>query len=213
MSSGRVVAELGRPETPEETAERKARESRLYRERKTLSNLLYALLATLAAVALIVIAVPHPSKPIDRTVDAAAVASKVAGSFGATPMVPTVTGQVNAAEIRTSADGVTAWYIGWITPDNEYLGMLQAVNANPSWVSNEMAEARPTGTIELGGLNWTVYNNRDASGDVGNARFGLATEYTAADGTTQTLLLFGTAADEQFVTAATAMANAIRTIS
>lgn len=213
MSSGRIVAELGRPETPEETAERKARESRLYRERKTLSNLIWALLATLAAVVVIVLAVPHPDKPIDRSVDAAAVAMKAGETLGTTPLVPPVDGTVNAAELRSSSDGITAWYIGWITPDNEYIGMLQAVGANPSWVSHELADTPPTGTLTIGGRDWILYNNRESTENVGNARFGLATTFTAADGTEQTIVLLGTANDEEFLATATAVAESIRGMS
>jgi hypothetical protein len=44
---GRVVAELGRPETPAETAARKAESSRLHRQRQTVNNLVYSLIATL----------------------------------------------------------------------------------------------------------------------------------------------------------------------
>jgi hypothetical protein len=42
----RVVAELGRPETPEEEAARRAENSRLYRQRKTVNNLVYSLIVT-----------------------------------------------------------------------------------------------------------------------------------------------------------------------
>lgn len=210
--SGRVVAELGRPETPEETAERKARDSRLYRERKTLSNLIYALIVTLVAVVVIVLAVPRPDQPIDRTVDAAAIAEKAAVSLGTTPLVPAIAGDANAAELRGTADGITAWYVGWITDDNEYIGMLQAVDANDSWVSHELADTAPSGSITLDGLNWVLYNNRDSASDVGNAQYGMATTFTAPDDTEQTIVLLGTAGDPQFMQAAAAVAQAIRAL-
>ncbi len=64
-----VVAELGRPETPEETAERKAENSRNHRNRQTVNNLVLSLIATVAVVALIVLFVPRgqtPSAPVRR---------------------------------------------------------------------------------------------------------------------------------------------------
>lgn len=213
MASGRVVAELGRPETPEETAERKARDSRLYRERKTLSNLIYALIATLVAVVVIVVLNPMSPKPIDRTVDAAAVAANASASLGTTALVPGIAGSVNAAEVRTSPDGVKYWYVGTITGDNEYIGMLQAVDANASWVSNQLANTAPSGAVEIAGQNWLVYNNRDNADKVGNAAYALTTEFTAADGTHQTIVLLGTASDAEFTAAATAAAAAIAKVS
>ena len=47
----RIVAELGRPETPDETAARKAESSRVYRASQNTRNLVAALLVTLAVVA------------------------------------------------------------------------------------------------------------------------------------------------------------------
>lgn len=206
--SGRIVAELGRPETPEETAARKARDSRLYRERKTLSNLIYALLATLAAVVVIVVATPRSDTPIERTIDAAAIAEKSAVTLGATPLVPAVDGTVNAAEVRTSSDGITAWYVGFVTAGKEYLGMVQAVDANPSWVANQIGNTPPTGAIEIGGLHWLTYDNRDSDTAPNNAQYAMATEFTAVDGTRQTVVLLGTAANAEFVAAANAVAQA-----
>ena len=73
---GRVVAELGRPETPEETAARKAENSRNYRARKTVNNLVYSLLATVGVVVLIVLVVPRSDQPLDRAVDWRAVTAE-----------------------------------------------------------------------------------------------------------------------------------------
>jgi hypothetical protein len=46
MSAQRVVAELGRPETPEETAARKAESSRVYRSSQNFRNLIAARAST-----------------------------------------------------------------------------------------------------------------------------------------------------------------------
>ncbi|HYP73058.1 MAG TPA: DUF4245 domain-containing protein, partial [Microbacterium sp.] len=63
MASGapRVVAELGRPETPQETADRKAASSAAYRSSKTFRNLIAALLITVAVVAVVYLGVPRGS--------------------------------------------------------------------------------------------------------------------------------------------------------
>ena len=55
-----IVAELGRPETPEETANRKAERSRLHRSNQTALNLVAALIVCLVVVLLIVLVVVRP---------------------------------------------------------------------------------------------------------------------------------------------------------
>ena len=56
----RVVAELGRPETPQETVDRRAVASRTRRQNQNFFNLIIALLASLAVVAIIVLVVVRP---------------------------------------------------------------------------------------------------------------------------------------------------------
>ena len=56
MAGPRIVAELGRPETPQETADRKAASSARYRSSKTFRNLVAALLITIAVVAVVYLA-------------------------------------------------------------------------------------------------------------------------------------------------------------
>src|SRR5689334_18853960 len=87
-SSPRVVAELGRPETPDETAARKAASSHAYRSSQTLRNLLAALLATLALVLVIVLAVPRGSYEQPEEVDVAAAAEAAASATTSALIVP-----------------------------------------------------------------------------------------------------------------------------
>ena len=208
-SNERIVAELGRPETPEERRERREREAKARRERQTVSNLVLALVASLGIMLVLVLLVPRPNEPIDRGIDPAAAAADAAATLGTEPLLPSISSQSNVAEIRRSADGVLSWYVGYLTTDGEFIGMTQAVNANPSWVSAQLAETRPVTSVEVAGLSWDVYDNRDAKTDVGNARYAMVTSFGAADGTQQTVILAGTASTEQFALAATAVGNAI----
>ena len=208
-SNERIVAELGRPETLEERRDRREREAKARRERQTVSNLVLALLASLGVMLVLVLLVPRPTEPIDRGVDIVAAADDAATTLGTEPLLPAISEQANVAELRRSADDVLSWYVGYLTSDGEFIGMTQAVDANPSWVSSQVAETSPVATVELGGLSWDVYDNRDAKTEVGNARYAMVTSFTAADGTEQTVILAGTAGNEQFALAATAVANAI----
>ena len=88
----RVVAELGRPETPDETAARKAENSRKHRANQTLRNLVLALLASLAVVLVLVLVVVRPDGAPRQARDYRADATNSqaqAGQTLAAPPLPT----------------------------------------------------------------------------------------------------------------------------
>ena len=204
----RVVAELGRSETPEETAARKAENSLKHRQRQTLKNLVLALGASLLVVLVIVLLVPRSDAPLDRDVDVRSIAQQAQIASDDPLAVPTLPEgwRANAAELRTSAaDDVTAWYVGYLTPSDEYLGMYQGIEANPTWVAGLLARTPATGTTTIDGVEWTVYDNRESGVDVGNAKYGLTTE--AGD---STFVLLGTATLDEFETLATALVPTIQ---
>lgn len=203
----RVVAELGRPETPDETAARKAENSLKHRQRQTLLNLVLALGASLLVVLVIVLIVPRSDAPMEPDIDVAPIAEQAQIASDDPLAVPELPEEwrANAAELRTSTvDGVTAWYVGYLTPSDEYIGMYQGLEANPTWVAGLLERTLASGTTTIDGIEWTVYDNRDSGDDVGNARYGLTTE---AGGST--FVLLGTATPEEFLTLATALVPTI----
>lgn len=202
-----IVAELGRPETPEETAARVAENSRLYRARKTLNNLWFSLLACLAVLVLIVLIVPRSDKPREYNVDYASVAQGAQSVFAVPLAVPDLPEgwRSNGAEIR-SVDDVESWYIGFLTPSDQYIGLTQAVNANPTWTADRLARSAATGTQRIDGVEWTVYDNTNSGrDDLGNAQYALTTESD-----TTTFLLIGTAPANEFETLAGSIAPTVR---
>ncbi|MGR2751263.1 DUF4245 domain-containing protein [Agromyces arachidis] len=203
----RVVAELGRPETPEETAARKADDAARRRQRQTVRNLVGSLLASLAVVAIIVLLVPRSDGPIERDIDVPSVAAQAQVGIEQPLAVPDLPEgwRSNAAELRDDrADGVTAWYAGYLTPSDEYVGMYQGLAANPTWTADLLANTIATGVTTIDGVEWTVYDNRESAADVGNARYALIAE--AGD---STFVLLGTAPTAEFETLARAVAPAI----
>lgn len=203
----RIVAELGRPETPEETAARQAQNSRLHRQRQTTLNLVLALGASLLVVLVIVLLVPRADTAIERDIDVASVAEQAQVANDDPLAVPELPEgwRSNAAELRSSsADGVSAWYVGYLTPGDEYIGMYQGLDANPTWVAGLLARTPASSTTTIDGVEWTVYDNRESDDDVGNARYGLTTE---AGGST--FVLLGTATPEDFATLASALVPTI----
>jgi hypothetical protein len=199
-----IVAELGRPETPEETAARRAQNSADHRNRQTVNNLVYSLIATVALVAVIVLVVPR-GNPTSSTppVDYAAVAQQAQGSEPDRLLVPQLpsTWKSNSAELRTkTADNVDAWYIGLLTPRGQYIGVVQGFGANDSWVADQVNRTRIGGTRVIDGVTWDVYDNRSAGSDAGNVAYGLATTAGAS-----TVVVFGTADDGEFTTVASSL--------
>ncbi|MCU1569401.1 MAG: phosphonoacetaldehyde hydrolase [Naasia sp.] len=202
----RVVAELGRPETAEETAARKEEDRRKRRGRQTVNNLWYSLLVTVGVVVVIILLVPRGAQDFAPNVDYPAAAQEAQGAVDQPLAVPEPGKQwrSNAAQLRTeTADGVVSWYIGFLTPRSQYLGFSQGIDANESWLVQLLDGARADGTVTLGGLEWTVYDDR-ASGAQGNVSYALSTTTATA-----VYAVYGTADPDEAAALATAVAQSI----
>jgi hypothetical protein len=126
-SQPRIVAELGRPETPQETADRKAENSRNYRKRKTVNNLVYSLLVCVGLVLVIALAVPRADNSLVPEVDYSAVATQAQSSTEHILVNPELPGSWSSNRAETDkAGGVSSWNIGLITPAKEFIGITRA---------------------------------------------------------------------------------------
>jgi hypothetical protein len=204
----RVVAELGRPETPDETASRLAENSRKYRAHKTVNNLVLSLLATLAAVLFIVLIVPRSDTPLDRSVDLNQVATQAQAGIDQTLVNPALpTGwSANAATWRSGAsDKIPSWYIGLLTPSKQFIGVTQAIDANATWLATQLQNQAATDTLTQGGVTWDVYVNAASAKDRGNFKYAITTESG-----TSTYVLIGTATEAEFAELATLLAPQIQ---
>ncbi|MFT4029733.1 MAG: DUF4245 domain-containing protein [Protaetiibacter sp.] len=198
-----IVAELGRAETPQETADRKAAASAARRSNQTVLNLAIATVASaIAAIAIVatvgLVDTGSRIDPVDYVASTAQAQSAFDGAL-VTPVLPDGW-WANAAAVDRTAD-VAAWRIGLLTPDDQYLALVQTTEANPSWLDGQLRGAPAGGTLTIGGVDWTVYDRREAS-DPGNVAYALVTE-TA----TSTIVLAGTASDERFAVLAEAVAK------
>lgn len=171
MSNGRrVVAELGRPETPEETFERKLAASREHRRKQSLNNLIYSLIAIVVVVVIIVFLVPRTDQPTERNVDFRSVA-QTADSDGelklVTPDVPQ-SWHANRADVQKTSDGIQTWTIGFLAPTDRaakttFVGFKQGINANGTWLSDTLDKAKQSGTRSIGGREWQEYTGEQSS--------------------------------------------------
>lgn len=203
----KIVAELGRPETPAETAARRAENSRLYKSRKTINNLVYSLLVTVGLVAVIYFLVPRADGEPNWQVDYVAQSEIASKSLGESLLVPAMPEQwrANAAELRNATNGqVTSWYIGFITPSDKFIAFNEAFDANETWVANELKDYPATGTVTIDGQQWTVYDNRSMN-DAGNVEYAMVTTLGRS-----TVVLYGTADDAEFEQLATSITADLR---
>lgn len=200
----RVVAELGRPETPEETAARKARDSKLYRQRKTVNNLVLSLIVSLGMVVVIVLAVPRGDYTTDRKVNVVELAQAAQDTAEMPLAVPKLDEgwRASQAELRASDENeLSYWYVGYITPDTQFAAFKQAINANPTWIADQLDNRVATGTETRSGREWTVYDYNQLSSSETNARFGLTTESNGL-----TYIVYGTTTPENVWELADALA-------
>lgn len=202
-----IVAELGRPETPEETAARKARDSYLYKKRKTLNNLVYSLLVSLGLMLVIVLMVPRSTGDyLTRNVDVQELARDAATTAGQPLVSPQLPSGwlAKQAQLRFDKDElVTYWYIGYTTPVpagkkvGEYAAVLQGYNAegkpaDARWVHKVLEQKKATGSENFSGYNWQVYAYGNHSPDGSNVLWAYVTTTDAS-----TIVVHGTATQQE----------------
>lgn len=175
------------------------------RANQTTFNLVIALIASLGVVALLVAVVIRPdvSRP---AVDYTAAGANAQGSVDeqlAVPDLPEGWSANRAELVSDPADGVTRWEVGFLTPEGDYIGLVQGVEANASWLADQVRSARVSGSETHGGLRWDAYDRRDVP-DPGNVEYALVTEAGAS-----TIVLGGTASDAEFAALATAVAESL----
>jgi hypothetical protein len=197
----RVVAELGRPETPEETAARKAESSYVYRSSQTFRNLVAALLATLAIVLVVILGVPRGDLAETPPIDVAQVAAGVADTYERTVLTPDVPSSwlVNGAAV--SAGSVPEWTIVYAADGSAFLRVTQAFDADAEWPLTALAGKRPDGEVQIDGRAWERWSIADPS-STGNVSFALGT-HAGPD----YVLVYGNA-DEQTTTTLAASLSA-----
>ena len=189
----RIVAELGRPETPDETAARKAESSRVYRSSQNVRNLVAALLVTLGVVVVIMFAVPRGTPPAREPIDVAAVAERVSSSEGRPVIAPELSDGwvVNRAGIEGSGSvrAFTVVYAPSGVDDRGFLRVAQGFDADESWPARVLSGAAPQETVTIDGITWDRY-------ELDPERTGNISVAIATPAGPDTVLIYGTAPDD-----------------
>ncbi len=208
MSRGpRVVAGLGRPETAQETADRKAEASRVYRSSQTFRNLIAALIVTVAVVAIIVLAVPRGEPAPRPQIDVAAVAANVETTMGSPVLVPDLPTdwQVNAAELVDAA--VPVWDITVAVPEQGFVHIAQAFDADVTWAPQVLSGIAPTDSQMIDGREWDEFVVKDPSSNA-NISYALGTQAGS-----DYVLLYGSLPEEATAELASSLSTQIDALS
>lgn len=171
----RIVAELGRPETPDETAARKAESSRIYRGSQNMRNLFAAIIATLAIVLVIVMLVPRGTIEQPSSVDVAAIATRVERDVKHPVVVPPVSEdwRVNSAKLVGGAP--STWEIIYAPGDGQgFLRVTQGLKADAGWASRELPTAKLGEIVTLDEIEWQTYTFADPA-KAGNISYAMGT--------------------------------------
>ena len=211
MSKGPAInADLGRPETPDETAARKAASSKAYRSSQTVRNLVAALVVTLAVVVVIIALVPRGEPVAATPIDVAALAADVEASMGSPAIVPETDEfwRVNAAELQSGAPVVWEVTLAPAAQDERgFIKLAQAFDADASWAPQRLNGVAPTDTVRIGGREWDVYQPGSAGAEA-NVTYALGTQ--AGD---DYVLLYGSRSADSTAELAESLIPQIRTVS
>ncbi|WP_337006372.1 MULTISPECIES: DUF4245 family protein [unclassified Microbacterium] len=205
-----IIAELGRPETPDETAARKAAFSKAYRSSQTVRNLVAALLVTVAVVAVIIFAVPRGEPVAAKPIDVAGIAEGVESSMDRPVLIPELGTfwRANGAEMQGGATVV--WEVT-LAPKSDtergFIKVAQAFEADSSWAPQRLNGIAPTDTVRIGGLDWDVYK---PGGSEANANVTYAIGTQAGD---DYILLYGSRSADSTAELAKSLIPQIETIS
>ncbi|WP_223626155.1 DUF4245 family protein [Microbacterium sp. EST19A] len=205
-----IVAELGRPETPDETAARKAASSKAYRGSQTFRNLIAALLVTVAVVAVIIFAVPRGEPVAAEKIDVTGIAEGVESTMDSPAIVPEVDGfwRVNAAELQSGATVVWEITLAPAADDERgFIKIAQAFDADASWAPQRLNGNAPTDEVSIGGLDWDVYKLGDAGANA-NVSYAIGTQ--AGD---DYVLLYGSRSASSTADLAESLVPQIRALS
>lgn len=178
------------------------------RARQTMNNLLLSLLACGGLVLALVLIVPRDDSPRHLPADYVAIATDAAVSSKLPILAPDLidsTWYSSAARWNSRpADGVANWYVGFVGEKGQYLGLTQAFNSNPTWLTLFLQESIIAGTTEVDGISWTIYesvikNNPPKSRDYA----------MVADVGSDQVIIYGTASDSEFESFALNVSKAI----
>ena len=174
------------------------------RAKQTVNNLVLALLASLGVMLALVLVVPRDDSNRIQQVDYKSIAAEAEASSGQQILAPELPEGWWSNSARWSpkpADGVQNWYVGFVGPKNQYIGLTQAFGINPTWLAFQLKNSAKTGTQAVGDLTWDIYEALEREDSPKTKDFMMVLNYNETD----TALIYGVAKPADFVEIASAI--------
>ncbi|MDQ5839570.1 MAG: DUF4245 domain-containing protein [Chloroflexota bacterium] len=119
-----------------------------------------ALALSIAVFLPIVLMNPSPKTDGYRPdIDVSGIAKNAAGVAGFTPAAPSAGDAFRPNYARWESGtgtGVATWEVGYITPKESFIGLVQTRQSNPTWLLQQVTNAPVTGTRNAGGRDWEL---------------------------------------------------------
>lgn len=173
-----------------------------HRAKQTVRNLILSLLVTTGLVAAIYLGVPRDDTNRITPVDYQTIAVSASASLGNQALSPEIPANwwANAARVESSL-GVSTWYVGFVTETNQFIGLTQVFETNPSWEAEMLAGNFFDSEVELGGLNWEIWPTLSPSSPRGTKEYLLLHRNGP-----EVVVIYGTANTQDFEALAKAIA-------
>ena len=176
-------------------SDQKAKE---HRAKQTVNNLLLSLLATAGMVLVLILIVPRDDSNRIPRIDYIAIAEQASSSSGndiAAPPIDAGWWSNQAKWFGSPVDAVPRFEAGFVSPDNEYIGMTHAFGVNPTWLALSLKDV----VLEKNFSNpnseviWGIYRSSEVHDPVQTRDY----MWVASLGT-NAILLYGTASEKEF---------------
>ncbi|HCN40679.1 DUF4245 domain-containing protein [Rothia sp. (in: high G+C Gram-positive bacteria)] len=127
-------------------------------------NMIISMVVMLLLIIPVLWLMPQPNKnPYRPTVDVPVVAYEASREAGYHVAAAEQEGwHYNYARWNTgAADGINYWSSGQVTPSNHFIELVQAQDANPTWVAQQVGNAVPEAQVQMAGTEWEVRSQVD----------------------------------------------------
>ena len=180
------------------------------RARQTVVNLILSLAATVGLVIVMVLIVPRNDTNQIQHVDYKKVAAEAADATNRPVVVPEIEANWWSNSARWTAqpkDGTDAsWYVGFVGPRNQYIGLTQTYNTNPTWLALQLTGLQDTGKKLLGN-SWSVWVSKEKHTPAKTKDYVLVTSIKS-----DTVLIYGTASEAEMTRFATGVSAQIHKV-
>ncbi|MCU1565932.1 MAG: hypothetical protein JWQ56_869 [Pseudarthrobacter sp.] len=164
-------------------------------------GMIIALAVSIAAFLPIVLMNPSPKNDgYHPDIDVSAAARNATDVAGFTPVAPDTGNTFRPNYARWEAgtgSGVPSWEVGYITPKQSFIGLIQTRAANPTWLLQQTQNAPVTGSRNAGGQDWELR-------DTGKGDKSMVLEYRGT-----TVILSGAAQLDEFAALADAVVKSM----